>query len=458
MEKLKRWLSSPVSGNSGQNRIAFALRAVILSLIFGTALMIFPNLRLGEYYVAMGLTVSIFFFAFALYLTWRVKLEVAGTLLVLTLLSFVTYYLYRVEGGIQSEAIILYYVISLVAGLVLSGLWLYFTLAMMSLSLAMVIFGQINGIVAANPSPVTHTYFLTFATALTGITIAINRITYRLREALTRAEKNEQVLEETVKQLQQEISEHQRAQAEIKLLNAELENRVRLRTLQLETAMQELETFSYTVAHDLRSPLRGINGFSQIILNENKATLDEKTKKRISSILNSAVRMGTLIDSLLLFSRLTRAEFNKTPVNLTTLATDVVKKLQESQPERDVMIEIQAGLIAHADRKLIRIVLDGLLSNAWKFTSKTLQARIEFGSQEMDNEKVFFVRDNGAGFDMSYRNKLFGPFQRLHHIDEFPGEGAGLAIVQRIIHKHGGRIWAEGEVDKGATFYFTLPG
>lgn len=166
--------------------------------------------------------------------------------------------------------------------------------------------------------------------------------------------------------------------------------------------------------------------------------------------------MGTLIDSLLLFSRLTRTEFIKMPVNLSALAQEILKRFQENQPERSVKIEVQDDLIGQADRKFIKVALEGLLENAWKFTSRKPEAVIVFGSKVQAGEKVFFVRDNGAGFDMSYGSKLFGPFQRLHRIDEFPGEGAGLAIVQRIIHKHGGRIWAEGEVDRGATFYFTL--
>jgi K+-sensing histidine kinase KdpD len=240
-------------------------------------------------------------------------------------------------------------------------------------------------------------------------------------------------------------------------LNDDLERRVRERTAQLEAAIGELDSFSFSVAHDLRAPLRGMRGFSQIVLEENSATLDERARGHLQRITTSAKQMGELIDALLDFSRLTRVELNREDVNLSVLAYDIMSALKRNEPKRRVHCEIADGVTARADRRLIRIVLEHLISNAWKFTSKKAEAAtITFGTEIQNDARVFFVRDNGAGFNMDYAGKLFGAFQRLHHPHEFPGHGAGLAIVQRIIKKHGGRIWAKGAVEQGAIFYFTL--
>jgi PAS domain S-box-containing protein len=219
---------------------------------------------------------------------------------------------------------------------------------------------------------------------------------------------------------------------------------------------QELESFSYSVAHDLRSPLRSIDGFSQALLEDYAQLLDADGKQYLSFIRESAQHMAQLIDDLLGLSRVTRAEWHCERIDLSVLARAANTRLQRSQPERRVEVVVQDGLVADGDPRLIAVVLDNLFGNAWKFTAKREHARIEFGASSKDGKPVYFVRDNGAGFDMAFANKLFRVFQRLHTASEFEGTGVGLATVQRVVNRHGGRVWAQAQVDRGATFYFTL--
>lgn len=257
---------------------------------------------------------------------------------------------------------------------------------------------------------------------------------------------------------QRDLAERQRAEEEIRRLNAQLEERVRQRTAQLEATNRELEAFAYSVSHDLRAPLRAVAGFARLLAEEQATQLTPGAQKFLGQIQGNARRMSQLIDDLLNLSRLTRAELRHQPINLSLLAHEACLAQQQHEAQRRVECHITPNLTAYGDPNLLKIVLENLLGNAWKFTAQRPQAHIEVGSQRLPNgERAFFVRDNGAGFDMRYVDKLFGAFQRLHHPDDFEGTGIGLATVQRIIHRHGGRVWAEGAVDQGATFYFSLP-
>lgn len=260
---------------------------------------------------------------------------------------------------------------------------------------------------------------------------------------------------EMLDQIQRQDSDLKEAHADLKEAHADLERRVETRTRDLAAANKELEAFSYSVSHDLRAPLRAIDGFSKAVLTDYGPQIEERGRHYLERVRAGTLRMAQLIDDLLGLARVSRRQLVRQRVSLSEIAGQVAAELAQRQPSRQVRLDLEEGLTAEADPQLLTIVFENLMGNAWKFTSKRADARVEVGRTN-GPQPAFYVRDNGAGFDMAYADKLFGAFQRLHADADFEGTGIGLATVQRIVVRHGGRIWAEGAVEKGATFYFSL--
>jgi signal transduction histidine kinase len=263
-------------------------------------------------------------------------------------------------------------------------------------------------------------------------------------------------LEEANRLLEAEIRERRRAEEKVRCLNANLERRVIQRTAQLEGSNRELESFSYSVSHDLRAPLRNMEGFSRILAEEHAGQMDEGGRQCLERIENGIRRMKLHIDSLLQLAQLASGPLRVSTIDLSGMVREIAAEMAASEPGRRVAFLVADGVAARGDANLLRVALGHLLGNAWKFTETRSESRIEFGVSEAGGRRVFFVRDNGVGFDMRYADRLFGAFERLHRAEEYEGSGIGLATVQRIIRRHGGEIWADAEVDAGATFFFTL--
>jgi light-regulated signal transduction histidine kinase (bacteriophytochrome) len=278
-----------------------------------------------------------------------------------------------------------------------------------------------------------------------------------LEDAATEKKRLEEAQRAMLNLLEDFDIERERTRAANKELRAALEDLRRAKEA-ADAANRELEAFSYSVSHDLRAPLRAIDGFSLALMEDYHDLLDEDGRDSLQRVRNATKKMGLLIDDLLKLSRLTRGEMTIAPVDLTSIAKTVAAELQGMQPERRVVIRIAEGLLSRGDPNLVKVAMQNLMGNAWKFTAKRQDAVIEVGSRAVEGTTAFYVRDNGAGFDMAYANKLFDTFQRLHSEKEYPGTGIGLSIVQRVVHRHGGSVWAEGAPDKGATFWFTLEG
>ncbi len=304
---------------------------------------------------------------------------------------------------------------------------------------------------------------LLFVVLIMGVAFRISKVT--LASLLLGFEKNSLVaylssakndLEKLNQKLSSEIAEHRRTEEELKRHREHLEELVEERTAALEEVNRELEAFIYSVSHDLKAPLRSIAGFGKHLMEDQAEKLDERGKDYLKRINSGAARMSRLIEDLLSLSRISRQEIEQTKLDLSKVASLIVSDLRASDPSRSVEVNIAEGINGYGDERLITIALTNLLGNAWKFTSKTANARIEFGTLQQDGKSIYYVRDNGAGFDAQYTEKMFLPFHRLHSEEEFEGTGIGLAIVTRVIHRHGGDIWAEGKTGEGATVYFRL--
>lgn len=295
--------------------------------------------------------------------------------------------------------------------------------------------------------------FLAFAVLL----IVATRFLLLHRSEATALRTRSDELAESNRQLADEIRQRLAAQFELQQYRDQLEQLVKQRTAQLQLSNHELEAFSYSVSHDLRGPLRGIDGFCQALLEDYSPVLDDTGRDYLRRVRAGAQRMGHIIDDLLKLARVTRANLEPTSIDLSAMAQSIVRELQAREPQRKVTVIVEPDLRCWGDRGLMGIVMENLLENAWKFTARQAQPEITFAVKSQGNNRVYCVEDNGAGFDMSNAPRLFKPFERMHSVTEYDGTGIGLATVHRIIERHGGRVWAQAEVNQGATFCFTLP-
>lgn len=431
---MKRWLSPIHLADETQTRIANILQNLILMTMLGLILGLFTYTFLTPLpYVFWGLSLIFGVFGLTIFLARKGYLSLAGLIFVCSLLGAVTYFLYRAQNGIRDEAIILYPVIVMIAGIVLTGRSFFIALFLTIASVGLIVYSEMSGLIATKPPQgIQLSYFLSIAIVLIILAASIRLMAKNLYTSLAEVQKSERALAKA---------------------NQELEQRVRERTAQLETSYEELKSFSYTVSHNLRTPLRGITGYAGILMEESQADLTPIARHYLVRISHNADLMGQFIDDLLAYLNLAQREIKPRlldPAETARLAWDTLKHSPASE------IHIHAMPPAHADPDLLERVYLHLLENAIKFTQHQLIPLIEVGVRENTPPVAYYVRDNGIGLDMQYAPKIFGVFERLHLEEEYEGTGIGLSIVHRILEKHGGRIWVESAPGMGATFYFTL--
>lgn len=428
-------------GNSQQ--IKSILYWFIVAVLIGQVVGIVAVAAVGDF-TGAGLILFSFLPIVIVFLLFRYSYYESGvTILAFSLLTLIT--IMATRGlGIHHISNLGYSVILIIASMVINTRRMLILTSYAIVCIAWLVFGELLGLY--QPTVLVRSVPTDFLSTST-----IVLITAFLARTMTNA------LQRSTSQLKIELEERKKAEEEVRRLNAELDQRVIDRTAQLEAANRELETFSYSVSHDLRAPLRSISSFSNILLEDFKSQLDPVAVNYLERINQNSIHMSQLINDLLDLSRLNLQELRKETVDLGAVAKVVIEALRLEYSERNVKFSTAELPSCLADPMLIRQVLTNLLSNALKYTRPRANAIIEIGAQENPGETIYFVRDNGVGFDMIYSEKLFGVFQRLHPATEFEGTGLGLATVQRIIRRHGGRVWAEGQVNHGAIFYFTLP-
>ena len=426
----------PHFADEEQNRIAKILYTIGITILAGFCVSVGYRLIAGQLGDVLIMCVVILVLMFSLPLTRRGALAWSSSLILWTLYIFINYMIYRYDGTHDSGLLAIPGLLVLAVMVLKRNQFFVFAFAFL-VSLTCLGYMEITGWVHSPFSSRTrYLDIIDLVLMLSVLTFSIQLLASNLIESLRRAWQSEK---------------------EVTRLNYELERRIRERTSELEAANKELESFSYSVSHDLRAPLRAIHGYSQAVLEDYAPKLDEEGMNLLSRICSRAVHMGELIDDMLRLSRVMRLDMNYDIVDLSAMAESIATNLRHSDPARNVELKITPNIVARGDAQLLRIAMENLLSNAWKFTGKHEAAKIEFGITSREEKSVYYVSDDGAGFDATYAGKMFGAFQRMHSASEFPGTGVGLATVQRIINRHGGKIWAEGAVELGARFYFTIP-
>lgn len=448
---IPNWIKPPRFEDEQKDQRARLLNVLFVAVLIAIPLGILGNLSGGisSYYIYLINGCGFILVLGLMALLRRGYVNLAGNGFIF-LASFLVTIAGAQIGTIRAPYVCMYILIVMAAGLLIDRIAMMIAAAISSFAILGLILAEKAGLL---PTPdlsvgITQWFSLSIFLALTGV--CISRALRIIHGALERTQ-NELAERRLVEKALRE------SEARYRQLNVELEERVQQRTARLMAVIAELESFSYSVAHDLRSPLRSIDGYSRIAMEDPNLADNPDTIQSMENIRIAAQRMGALIDDLLRLSSVTRRELKYTQVSLSAIAETTIASLHRQVPNRHVDISIQPDLTAIGDSNLLRIVMENLLDNAWKFTSLQKQTQIEFGVIEKDLGPIFFVRDNGPGFDMVYASKIFEPFQRLHFPEEFAGTGIGLASVKRIIERHGGQVWAEATPGNGATFFFTIP-